>query len=111
MSYLNRDWEAVPFWRMAMAPVEALTERAKAITGAAGVGEVIETMAVPGGGTLPTVEIPSIGITLDGDVRQSLRERSTPIMARVIEDKTILDLRTVDPGDDEGITHALQSIA
>jgi len=109
LAYLERDYEAIPFWRMASASLDSLQQRAESIVSESGVGSVIETMAVPGGGTLPTVEIPSFGIALDGDHRPALRDAPMPVMARVNEGATILDLRSVDPGDDEAITIALTS--
>ena len=107
LAYMNRDWEAIPFWKMAMTPNDSLRARAEAIVAAAGVGAIVNTMAVPGGGTLPTVEIPSVGIAIEGDHRKALRTAPVPIMARVAEDTTILDLRSVDPEDDLAITNAL----
>lgn len=108
LTYMNRDWEAIPFWRMAIASNDDLRARADAIVTSVSAGAVIDTMAVPGGGTLPTVEIPSVGIQLDGDHRVALRKATMPIMARVVENNTILDLRTVDPTDDEKIIEALR---
>ena len=111
LAYLRRDFEAIPFWRMASLSVDELKTRADAIVTAAGKGTVIETMSVPGGGTLPTVEIPSVGIAIDGDHRKRLRAAPTPLMARVAEQRTILDLRTVDPSDDKKLTQALTNLS
>ena len=110
LTYMRRDWEAIPFWRMAMATPEQLEARATAIVQAAKVGTVIETTSVPGGGTLPTVEIPSMGISLPDDHRAALRSAPTAIMARVVEGSTILDLRTVDAADDQAITDAIREV-
>lgn len=110
LTYLNRDWEAIPFWRMVMTSNDDLRARAGKIIADSGVGSTIDTTAVPGGGTLPTVEIPSVGISLPGDHRESLRNEATPIMARVVDDATIVDLRTIDPNDDERITEGLRRI-
>ncbi len=110
IAYLNRDHTAIPFWSMAAAPLNDLQQRAETIVKNAGVGTVIETKAVPGGGTLPTVEIPSFGITLNGDHRTQLRSAPLPIVARVTADMTILDVRSVDPADDAAITEALAQI-
>lgn len=96
LAYLARDGAAIPFWRMATIPVAELRARAEAL----GVGRVTEMAAVPGGGTLPGVDIPSVGITLDGDHTAALRAASPPIIARVHEQVTHLDLRTVAPSDD-----------
>lgn len=110
MAYLRRDGDAIPFWKMATASVESLTERAENITAAAKVGAVVETMAVPGGGTLPTVEVPSVGIAVAGDHREHLRSAEVAIMARVNEDTTYLDVRTVDPADDQAIIERLKTL-
>ena len=92
------------------ATPEQLELRASAIVAATGVGTVIETTSVPGGGTLPTVEIPSIGLSLPGDHRAALRSAPTAIIARVVEGATILDLRTVDAADDHAIIDAIKGV-
>ncbi len=106
LAYLARDGQAIPFWRMATTPVDELRARAEAL----GVGRVIETASVPGGGTLPTVEIPSVGVAVAGDRRAELRGAPVPIVARVEEDATICDLRTVDPTDDILLGQALEAL-
>lgn len=106
LSYLRRDGSAIPFWEMAARSVESLRARAEAL----GVGEPAAMSAVPGGGTLPTVEIPSAGLVLDGDHSKALRDRARPIIARVQDGRTWLDLRTVDPADDAVVAAALASV-
>ena len=103
LAYLRRDGDAIPFWRTATATVSGLRDRAHAIGG----GRIVESMAVPGGGTLPGVEIPSIALALDGDHTAALRAWSPPIIARVNEAATYLDLRTIDPSDDAHVRAAL----
>ena len=106
LSYLRRDVaETVPFWRMALAPVEDLQARAEAL----GVGKPVETIAVPGGGSVPGQEVPSWGVAVDGDVAAVLRGNDPPVMARVEAGRTICDLRTVDPADDPLLKAALGS--
>ena len=104
LAYLEREGGRVPFWRMATTPVDDLRTRAKAM----GVGEVVECVSVTGGGTLPGVDIPSAGIAVIGDITATLRAaRPKPVIARVEDDRTILDLRTVDPVDDVLVAAAL----
>ncbi len=110
LAYLRRDGDAIPFWRMASVSIDDLSRRATSIVQTAGIGSVVETMAVPGGGTLPTVEIPSVGVAVPGDQRSALRSAHTAIMGRVEDDTTLLDLRSVDPSDDDAIAAALRSI-
>ncbi|MDG2025797.1 MAG: L-seryl-tRNA(Sec) selenium transferase [Acidimicrobiales bacterium] len=106
LAYLAGDGDAIPFWRMVVLTVDELRARADAI----GVGTVIDTEATPGGGTLPEVGFPSIGIAVSGDHRYALRNRVRPLIARVSDGQTIVDLRTVDPGDDADVAEALGSL-
>jgi L-seryl-tRNA(Ser) seleniumtransferase len=108
LAYLRRDGAALAFWRMASAPVGDLEERARAIVERAGAGEVVPCASLTGGGTLPGIDIPSVGIALDGDHTAALREATPlPVIARVDDGRTILDLRTVDPADDAQLGEAL----
>jgi len=107
LAYLERDVARLPFWRMATESLEEIRGRAEAI----GVGKVIDCASVTGGGTLPGIEIPSVGIALDGDVTAALRAAAPkPVIARVEEQHTILDLRTVHPDDDELVRAAVSRI-
>lgn len=106
MAYLRRDGDAIPFWRMAARTPAELRDRAAAL----GVGQVIDLMSVPGGGTLPTVEVPSAGVMLDGDHTAALRAHQPPIIARVQDQKTLIDLRTVEPAHDPMVAAALQAL-
>ena len=105
LAYLRRDGDAIPFWRMAAVPVESLRARAEGL----GVGKVVDTVAVAGGGSVPGQEVPSAGVAVDGDRAAALRAYDPPIVARVHEGLTICDLRTVDPSDDPVVAAALLS--
>ena len=106
LAYLRRDGDAIPFWRMATLGADGLRERAAGIAP----GLVADMAAVPGGGTLPGVEIPSAGLRLDGDRSADLRAGSPPVVARVADDATWLDLRTVHPDDDAVLADALDRL-
>jgi len=107
LTYLRRDGEAVPFWRRATTPLVDLEDRARAVVARAGRGEVAVTEATTGGGTLPGVSIPSIGVALEGDHLAVLRAAPTPVIARVRDGRTLLDLRTVDPHEDGALAEAV----
>jgi L-seryl-tRNA(Ser) seleniumtransferase len=106
LAYLRRDGQAIPFWRMATVPAAALRVRA----GALGAGEVVDTAALPGAGSLPGTTIPSVGVVFDGDHLATLRANEPPVIARVQDDRTICDLRTVDPADDHLLAQALRRL-
>ncbi|MGH9100516.1 MAG: aminotransferase class V-fold PLP-dependent enzyme, partial [Acidimicrobiales bacterium] len=105
LAYLRRDGDAIAFWRMAQVSVDELLGRAEGL----GVGDVIPCHSVPGGGTLPGLEIDSAGVALPGDHAASLRRAEVPVLARVHDGRTILDLRTVDPVDDALVAVAAQA--
>jgi L-seryl-tRNA(Ser) seleniumtransferase len=111
-AYLARTVASeIPFWRMAAQPLADLRERAEKIVAAAGIGAVKQTESMPGAGSAPGVTIPSCGVVLEGDHLAVLRAQATPIVARVREGRTYLDLRSVDPADDEIVVAALAGLA
>ena len=120
LAYLRRDGQSIPFWTMATKPVSELRARAEAVVSAAGVqvsdaqvsgAHVAEMSSVPGGGTLPGVEIPSAGIVLAGDRGEELRRRVPAVIARVSQDQTFLDFRTIFPEQDAVVAEALRGLA
>jgi L-seryl-tRNA(Ser) seleniumtransferase len=105
LSYLRRDAGTVlPFWRMATAPAASLEARARALC----TGSVVACESVTGGGTLPGVTLPSFGVAFDRDITTSLRRSDPPVIARVDDGRTICDLRTVLPEQDELLAKALR---
>ena len=107
LAYLRGDGNAIEFWRMAALTPAELRGRLGPYDGLA---EVV-TAATPGGGTLPGVEIESVGVSVPGDHAAALRSRSRPIIARVIDGATVADLRTVHPDDDAEVATALRELA
>ena len=107
LAYLRQDGQAIDFWRMAAFTPAQLRERLGAYEGL----QAVTTAATPGGGTLPGVEIESVGVAATGDHVSRLRSRSRPIIARVVDDATVVDLRTVHPDDDAEVASALREAA
>ncbi len=106
LAYLDRRGDDIPLWRLATRTVDELRRRAEAL----GHGTVVDCASVTGGGTLPGVEIPSAGVAVPGDQRAALRSIAVPVVARVDDGQTVLDLRTVDPAEDQLVTAALGAI-
>jgi L-seryl-tRNA(Ser) seleniumtransferase len=96
LAYLDGRARCLPLWSMAARTVGELRDRAEAL----GVGTVVETAAVFGGGSQPGRELASAGVAVDGDVTTALRAWNPPVVARVAGGTTVVDLRTVDPADD-----------
>jgi L-seryl-tRNA(Ser) seleniumtransferase len=112
LAYLRRDaHDRIPFWRMASAPVELLRDRAAQIVAKAGLGRVEDMESVPGAGSLPGAAIPSAGIVVAGDHQVSLRQWQRPVIARVRDGNTFVDLRTVDVRHDDDLVDALRTLS
>lgn len=112
LSYLIRGViEEVPFWGMVAVAVDELETRAASIIEAANVGEIRATHSVIGAGAAPGATLPSVAVVVPGDVSRQLRmRRPVPIVGRVAEGHTWLDLRTVHPDDDQGVAAALSDL-
>jgi L-seryl-tRNA(Ser) seleniumtransferase len=104
LSYLRRDaGRTLLLWQMATFPLDGLQARAAAL----GQGAVVDCDSVMGGGALPGRVIPSAGVALDGDVTARLRATVPPVLARVVDGRTVCDLRTVFPEQDQDVARAL----
>ena len=115
-AYLDGDATRIPLWRMACTSLDGLTQRAWRIVGACGGrAKLTETEAVVGGGSLPGLTIPSIGVTVElgsgSAVERAMRSlRQSGIVARVDGSAVVCDLRTVDPADDSALIHGLVTV-
>jgi L-seryl-tRNA(Ser) seleniumtransferase len=107
----------IPVWRAIALPEDALRERAqgwRAALGAAGAGcEVRESRSAIGGGSLPEVTLPTAVLALPGRdpdrLLARLRAGDPPIVARIEEDRVVLDPRTVMPWEDEAVVRGVQA--
>ena len=109
--------QTLPVWRMIAATQASLGRRAKSIAAlltAAGIAaEVVETTSTVGGGSLPEETQPSRGIALRAASAAravgALRKADLPVIARIVDDRVVLDLRSVLPEDDERLATAVMS--
>ena len=88
---------------MATADPAELRRRAHSL----GVGRVVDCESVMGGGSLPGVTLASAGVEIDGDVSGPLRAGRPPVIATVRQGRTVCDLRTVLPEQDQILAKAL----
>ena len=105
----------LPVWQMIAATPAQLARRAKAIAAAledGGVGaRVVETRSTVGGGSLPEETQPSRGVALTSAraarAAVALRAADPPIIARILDDRVVLDMRAVLPNDDDRLARAV----
>ncbi len=100
-------------------PVAAVAERVRrleqALLGSGAVDpadvSVVGTTAAVGGGGAPGVPLPSAGLSLPVAFAEALRAGAPPVVARVEDGATIVDLRSVPPAADADLLAALTACA
>jgi L-seryl-tRNA(Ser) seleniumtransferase len=106
--------ERIPVWRMISLPAEAIRARAEAWAAVIG-GEVVPSESTIGGGSLPGETLPSWAfapqVGQPNDAAACLRQHSPPVIARVAQDRLLLDPRTVLASQDEIVLHALKELS
>ena len=96
----------VPVLRMLAEPPEAARARAERLAELTG-GTVEETTARPGGGALPTTEIPSFACALPLELAEPLRRGNPPVIGIVRDDRLLLDCRTLSAAEVEETAEAV----
>jgi L-seryl-tRNA(Ser) seleniumtransferase len=109
----GRAVETIPVWVMIAAPAAGIRDRAASAAAALGGPPAVEVVAVEstvGGGSLPGQTLPSFGIGLmsrsAARTLAALRRGQPSVIGRIADGRVVLDLRTVDPGDDGRLTSA-----
>jgi L-seryl-tRNA(Ser) seleniumtransferase len=110
-----RAMQDIPVLAQLGAPVSALEARAAHIGTSlpmkAG-AKVVDSTATAGGGAFPTARIPSVAIQLDGNasaLEARLRRGSPSVVTRIVDDRVLVDLRTILPVEDDELRAALQA--
>ncbi len=102
----------VPVWRMIATPLEELRARASAWRATLGAGEVVDGFSTVGGGSLPEETLPSILLALDiprpNPFLARLRAGQPPVIARVENERVLLDPRTVLPEQEPALLDAIR---
>ena len=117
----GRASQTVPVAAMINASVESLESRAAQIVDRLGPSPTLvitiqKSESTIGGGTTPGVTIPTraLHVQLKGcspDGLEELLRRSTPaVIGRIEQDRMLLDLRTVQPQEDETLATVLAAI-
>ncbi|MFW5713783.1 MAG: L-seryl-tRNA(Sec) selenium transferase [Brevefilum sp.] len=93
--------EKVPVWRMISRPLDEIKSTAENWQGYLSIGEVVSGFSTVGGGSLPTEEMPTFLLALSPEnpdtLMRKLRQAPSPIIARIEDNRVLLDPRTVLP--------------
>jgi len=123
LAYLREDYDSIPTLRMMRITEDELQHRAEHIARHLRVSspqldiEIVESRSLLGGGAAPGSTLPSRALAVSAPgfnadaLLQRLRQWQPPIVARVENDRVLLDLRTVEPEQDATVVAALESVA
>ena len=120
IAYCDEDYDAVPALRMLRLSGDEIRERAEHLASSLRAHYDVEVAAgesVVGGGTPPSATLPTYLLTLrhtaknPRQLHSALRDSLPPVIARIQDDRLVLDLRTVFPDEDSTLLAALQAIA
>jgi L-seryl-tRNA(Ser) seleniumtransferase len=90
------------------AELSARAQRLAHQLDAAGIdARAVTSAAVVGGGGAPGVELPSAAVSLPVLLTEPLRTGNPAVMGRVEQDRLLLDLIAIDPGDDVALVRAV----
>jgi L-seryl-tRNA(Ser) seleniumtransferase len=110
----GRAIEELPVWRMIAAPAALLQQRAAAIAAAIGPPAcVVPSEGAVGGGALPGATLPGYAVALPGGSARAarLRRSTPPVVARIVDGRLLLDLRSVLPEHDAALIDVLRADA
>ena len=115
LHYLKDEAErAIPVWRMIAASPDQLEERARHWAQALDQGEVIDGESTVGGGSLPGETMPTRLLSLSPNSPNRflarLRQAEFPVIARLQDDRILLDPRTVLPEQEPELLAAVEHV-
>lgn len=114
---ISEDWEAIPTLRMIFETPDEIRARAERVAQRLHPLplEIREGESAVGGGSTPEQSLPTWMIALDvkgvNAFEYRLRHSAMPVIARIEQDRIILDLRTVARQEEEDLIASVQSAA
>ncbi|HEY43976.1 MAG TPA: L-seryl-tRNA(Sec) selenium transferase [Anaerolineae bacterium] len=106
--------QQIPIWQMIAAPLEQLRSRSETWVERLGQGEVISGHSTVGGGSLPEETLPTsllaLSVRYPNAFTSHLRRADPPVIARIEDDRVMLDPRTVLMEQEEDLLRALGTI-
>jgi L-seryl-tRNA(Ser) seleniumtransferase len=99
--------DEIPVLRMLREPPEAVRTRAAHLANLVS-GDVEETVARAGGGSLPLTELQSFACAVEEELAVKLRAGDPPVIAVVRDGRTLLDCRTLTDDEAEEVAEAVR---
>lgn len=121
LEYIKHDYDSIPILRMMRLSKQDIAKRAKIVASRIQAPkinvELIDGDSILGGGAAPSATLPTCLLALASavftseEITSRLRKSDPPIIARVEENRVLLDLRTVFPAQDDQVVDAINKIS
>ena len=111
--------EQVPIWRMIAAPLAKINRRARrwrrTLERTDVTAEIVDGESTVGGGSLPGETLPTKLVAMDvahpDQLAAALRAADPPVIARIEEDRLVLDPRTVLPEEERELLRIVAAVS
>mgnify|MGYP001199994226 CR=1 FL=1 len=104
--------EQIPIYQMLSRSLDSLERQAAYLQSALGCGELVSGESTVGGGSLPGETLPTCLLRLDSEQPQQLlsrlRQQTPPIIARITDDRVVIDPRTILPDEEMFLIRGIQ---
>ncbi len=122
-AYVAGQLDEIPTVAMLKAPRDVLRRRAEALAkrlraevpdGQVTI-EVVEVSSRVGGGAAPETDLPSFAVSLESErgpdrLATALRQAEPPVIARILDDRLVMDVRTVQRDEEDDLVAAVASV-
>jgi L-seryl-tRNA(Ser) seleniumtransferase len=106
--------QEIPVWRMIAVTEKELQDRVSGWISRLGVGWTVQGESAVGGGSLPGQTLPTTLLALQSPnpvrLLAQLRDADPPVVARILDDRIVIDPRTVLPEQDAILVSLLSKI-
>jgi len=123
--YLWNAGRGVPTADMICEPADSVAQRAEAFLKRFRAADVhagitcslIRLESRVGGGALPSMAVPSAGIAITSStmpavrIEEAMRRSRPPVVGRIVQDRFVVDMRTVSNRDQDDLIHAVAMLA
>ncbi len=119
LSYLKKEEEKIPAWRLISTSLDVLRKRGEEISAklnAYGISVSLkDSKSTVGGGSLPGETLPTIALSLDSQtppesLAEKFRSLDFPIIGRIEKNRFVLDIRTIFPEQDELVVQGVRKV-
>jgi L-seryl-tRNA(Ser) seleniumtransferase len=114
MALLRQDWQAIPALRMIFTSPDELRTRAERICAALNLeATVLQGESPIGGGSTPDQVLPTWVVAIDvpnpNAFEKRLRLGEPPVVARIEQNRVVLDMRTIAPAEIDALIKAVNN--